>query len=124
MVARGIMPIHFWLAVSLVIATLNRGYFPNDTKTLLSMAEWAELACTITAAMGRGYAQFHNEENTDTLRVTQANCMDVVFEIPYPAFKSIFHRLGAMAEALQTYMEGDDQVANWFPEMEEQSRDP
>ncbi|KAI0266576.1 hypothetical protein BGY98DRAFT_939096 [Russula aff. rugulosa BPL654] len=85
MVAKGVTATHFRSAVSLVIAALDRGYYANDTETLLSTTEWAELACAVTAAAGRG--------------------------------------LGATAEALQTYVEGDDQIASWLPGIEDQSKE-
>ena len=55
-VARGVTPAHFRAAVSLVIAGLDRGYFSNEVLPLVLITDWAELACAVVAAMGRGYA--------------------------------------------------------------------
>jgi hypothetical protein len=123
MVAKGVMPIHFRSAVSLVIAALDRDYYPNDTEPLLSTPEWAELACTVSAAAGRGYVQLHNDDNVDTLYAARIRCPDVVPEASNLVFDSIFHRLGATVEALQTYMEGDEQIASWLPGIEDQSKE-
>ncbi|KAF8496110.1 hypothetical protein F5888DRAFT_1705350 [Russula emetica] len=121
-VARGVTPIHFRSAVSLVIAALDRGYYPNPTnkaEPLLSTEEWAELACSVIGATGRGYARPHSEDKTDFLNIARATSRDVTTEGSNLTFDTLFHRLGATAEALQTYVEGDDQVAGWLPEVEE-----
>lgn len=123
MVAKGVTPAHFRSAVSLVIAALDRGYYPNDTETLLSTAEWAELACAVTAAAGRGYARSNDNDKSEALHAARNECRDVVPEASNLVFDSVFHRLGATAEALQTYVEGDDQIASWLPGIEDQSKE-
>ena len=47
----------------------------------------------------------------------------MVPEVTELTFDSMFHRLGATAEALQTYIEGDEQVAGWLPEVEEDTKE-
>jgi hypothetical protein len=76
----------------------------------------------VTAAAGRGYVQSHNADNVDILQTLQTGTADVVPEASNLVFNSIFHRLGATAEALQTYVEGDDQVASWLPSIEDESK--
>jgi hypothetical protein len=120
-VARGVTPIHFQSAVSLVTAALDRGYYPNEAEPLLSTAEWAELACAVVAAAGRGYARTHNEENAACIYAARFSSRDTVPEKSKLSFDSLFHRLGATAEALQTYVEGDEQVASWLPGIEEET---
>jgi hypothetical protein len=117
-VARGVSTAHFRSAVSLVIAALDRGYYPNGTEPLLSAPEWAELACAVVSAAGRGYARTHNEDKESINYAARFECRDVVPDASELIFDSLFHRLGATAEALQTYIEGDEQIANWISEVE------
>ncbi|KAI0278456.1 hypothetical protein BC826DRAFT_1162729 [Russula brevipes] len=122
-VAKGVTPAHFQLAVDLVIATLDRGYYPNHNETLLSTPEWAKLACATVAAAGRGYARSHAEEKTNFTYAARLGCEDVAPRDFDLTFDSLFHRLGATAEALQTYVEGDDQIASWLPVVEDEARE-
>ena len=121
--AEGVTPAHFREAASLVIATLDRGYFRNKTEPLLAAPEWAELACAVVAATGRGYARSHKADDPDSPYTDRLASFDTAMDDSKFPFDTLFHRLRATAEALQTYVEGDDQVANWLRDTEEETID-
>ncbi len=75
------------------------------------MEEWAALACAIMVAIGRGYAWSHDESMEESLSAAWAHCQDIALDPSNFYYDSLFHRLLALVEALQTYVEGDDQVA-------------
>jgi len=59
----------------------------------------------------------------ESLSAAWAHCQDIALDPSNFYYDSLFHRLSALVEALQTYVEGDDQVAGWFPCLEEEAPD-
>ena len=121
--AEGVTSAHFRAAALLVIATLDHGYFRNKTEPLLAAPEWAELACAVVAATGRGYTHSHKADDPDGPYTDRLAGFDTATDNSKFPFDTLFHRLGATAKALQTYVEGDDQVANWLRDTEDETID-
>ncbi|KAN0118225.1 hypothetical protein V8E52_005486 [Russula decolorans] len=80
----------------MVIAALERGYFPNRDPTPLGTSDWARLSCDLLAAIGRGYhRQFTTDQETALERVRMQATDPSPLSNTYPTF---FHRLSATAE--------------------------
>ena len=82
-----------------------------------------ELACAVVAATGRGYACSHKADDPDGPYTDRLASFDTATDDSKFPFDTLFHRLGVTAEALQTYVEGNDQVANWLRDTEEETID-
>ncbi|KAI0279060.1 hypothetical protein BC826DRAFT_1113057 [Russula brevipes] len=95
----------FNAAVELVIVTLGAGYYPTRDPTLLSTGDWASLACTVLAAIGRGYNHPYNPHSEVELTLMRAKVTD-----PNPITPddpTLFHCLNAIVTTLATEFRTD-----------------
>ncbi|KAN0106948.1 hypothetical protein V8E52_010616 [Russula decolorans] len=92
-------------AALMVIAALERGYFPNRDPTPLGTSDWARLSCDLLAAIGRGYhRQFTTDQETALERVRMQATDPSPLSNTYPTF---FHRLSATAEQVAFHIGTD-----------------
>jgi hypothetical protein len=103
----------FNAAVITVIAAIERGYYPARDPTPLSTRDWARLACSLVAAIGRGYHRQNTPGNEAVLEKVRKDLTD-----PNPLaqqYPTLFHRLAAMAENLEFCLSPDlDNYKDWY----------
>ena len=106
-------------ATKLVIATLECGYYKTKNPIPLGTADWARLACTVTAATGCGYTkqcEYNLEETTGKVRAETPD--------PFPlsrSYPTLFHHLLAMAEHLEAHTSTDiDLYKSWFASIKDE----
>ncbi|KAN0102409.1 hypothetical protein V8E52_011973, partial [Russula decolorans] len=92
-------------AALMVIAALERGYFPNRDPTPLGTSDWARLSCDLLTAIGRGYhRQFTTDQETALERVRMQATDPSQLSNTYPTF---FHCLSATAEQVAFHIGTD-----------------
>ncbi|KAH9960221.1 hypothetical protein BGW80DRAFT_1256282 [Lactifluus volemus] len=102
----------FNAAMTTVIAAVERGYFSSRDPTPLGPREWARLSCALLAAVGRGYHRQYSTEKESTLDRVRANVID---PDPLPGNPSLFHRLAAIADDLNTHIGVDQEdYQDWY----------
>ncbi|KAI0285881.1 hypothetical protein BGY98DRAFT_1092709 [Russula aff. rugulosa BPL654] len=103
----------FNAAVITVLAAVERGYYPARDPTPISARDWARLACSLVAAIGRGYHRQNSQTNESTLEKVRKGLID-----PNPLasqYPTLFHRLSAMAEHLEFCLSPDlDNYQDWY----------
>ena len=100
-------------AATLVTAALEQGYYHKREPTPLSATNWANLACSLLAAVGRGYCCQYSDNKNSTMEKVRAEATD-----PNPLgkkFPTLFHRLTATVEHLQTHLAPDhEEYSEWY----------
>ena len=103
----------FNAAVLTVLAAMERGYYPARDPTSLDPRDWARLACSLVAAIGRGYHRQSTLGNEALLEKVRAELKD-----PNPIsseYPTLFHRLAVMGEHLGFCLSPDlDNYKDWF----------
>jgi hypothetical protein len=102
----------FTAAVTLVIAAIERGYYSSRDPTPLGPSEWARLSCALLAAVGRGYHRQYSTEKESTLDKIRAEVLD---PNPLPKNPTLFHRLAAIADDINTHIGVDQEgYQDWY----------
>lgn len=89
-------------AVMTVIAIIECGYHPNKEETPLNTGTWARLACTVMAAIGRGYDYQYTAEQGEAFNKARAESFDP--EPLTPDCPTYFHRLAVMAGTISHHI--------------------
>jgi hypothetical protein len=84
-------------AVQVVVAVLERGYHPYPGLAPINTAGWAKMACTVLAAMGRGYSCLYTAEWEAEISRARAEATD---PNPLPNCPTYFHRLSTITDTL------------------------
>jgi hypothetical protein len=96
-----------------VIATLERGYYPLKDFTPLGPSDWAKLSCALLAAVGHGYHyqdSYNQEAKMDKVRMLAHDLNPLS-----PKYPMLFHRLAATADHLETHVSPDQpDYQGWY----------
>jgi hypothetical protein len=102
----------FTAAVTLVIAAIERGYYSSRDPTPLGPSEWARISCALLAGVGRGYHRQYSTEKETILDKVRAEVLD---PNPLPKNPTLFHRLAAIADDLNTHIGVDQEgYQDWY----------
>ncbi|KAH9986025.1 hypothetical protein BJV74DRAFT_796941 [Russula compacta] len=100
-------------AVTLVLATLECGYYQVENPIPLGTTDWARLACTTLIATGHGYTKQYKHGPEEPMEKVHAESTD-----PSPLSQShpmLFHCLTAMAEHLESHTSSNIELyQTWF----------
>jgi len=108
--------------VTLVIAAIERGYYPNRDPTPLGPSDWARLSCALFAVVRRGYHRQFTPDQDAALEKVRSGTTD-----PNPllsAHSTFFHRLEATAEHVAFHLATDareelDGYQDWYSTLKE-----
>ena len=106
-------------ATKLVIATLECGYYKTKNPIPLGTADWARLACAVTAATGHGYTKQCEYDLEEATGKIWAETPD-----PFPLsgnYPTLFHCLLAMAEHLEAHTSTNiDLYKSWLASIKDE----
>ena len=85
-----------------VIAIIEHGYHPKKEETPLNAGTWARLACTVMAAIGRGYDYQYTAEQGEAFNKARAESFDP--EPLTPDCPIYFHQLAVMVGTISHHV--------------------
>ena len=103
----------FNAALITVVAAVERGYYSSRAPTPLGPTEWAQLSCTLLAAIGRGYHRQYKVEKEADLDKVRVEAVD-----PHPLSTNtptLFHRMASIADDISTHISPDvEDHRDWY----------
>ena len=108
----------FNAALTMVTATIERGYYSSRAPTPLSPNEWARLTCNVLAAIGRGYHRQYGTEKESELEEVRAGVVD---PNPLTTAPTLFHRIASIADDISTHVGSDlTDYKEWYHVIKEE----
>ena len=97
----------------MVLAAVERGYYPTHDPTPLNPRDWACLACSMTSAIGQGYHHQESQGSATSLEKVHAETTD---HSPLdPRFPTLFHQLAVSVAHIELCIGTDtESYVDWY----------